>query len=314
MIAYVIRRLLQLVPVVFAASIIVFSIMHIIPGDPAVLILGFEATPEQVEVLRQRMGFDKPLPEQYLIWLGRVVRGDLGESGINHYPVAKLVVLKFAATVELTIAASGLALVVSLVGGILSAVHHRSWLDYLGTGFTVIGLAVPTFWLGVLLILIFSVKLGWLPAMGRVAFTSSPSSAIRHLVLPSVTLAVYISSVLMRYVRSSMLETMDKGFVLTARAKGLSRAQTVRRHVLRNAFIPVLTALGLQVGMLLGGAVVTEAVFDWPGLGSLILSSILQKDYVVVQGSVLFFLIVFAVVNLLTDVLYAVLDPRIRYG
>lgn len=312
--AYVIRRLLQIVPLLFIASIIVFSIIHIIPGDPALNILGFEALPEQVEVLRRQMGLDKSLPEQYVIWLSRVIRGDLGVSYMSKFPVWQLIRLKFPATLELTIAASILTLVISLAGGILSAVYHHSWLDYLFTGFSVFGLAIPTFWLGVLLILIFSLRLGWLPMMGRVPLSVSPARSIQHLVMPSVALATAMSSILLRYVRSSMLEVLDEDFVRTARAKGLPSALVIRRHVLKNALIPVVTAFGMQMGQLLGGAVVTESVFSWPGLGSLILYAVHNKDFAVVQGTILFFFTVFVVVNLVTDLLYALLDPRVRYG
>ncbi|MCL4459221.1 MAG: ABC transporter permease [Chloroflexi bacterium] len=311
---YIIRRLLQAVPVLFLSSVVVFLIIHLIPGDPAVIMLGFEATPERVEALRTQMGLNKSLAEQYLIWLSHVIRGDLGLSYINDFPVLDLILFKAPATVELALAAIAVTLIISFPGGILCALKHRSWIDYFGSSFTAISLAVPTFWLGVLLILLFSIKLHWLPATGRAVLLSDPWEAMRHLALPAITLGVALSAVLMRYVRSSVLEVVNQDFIRTARAKGLPTALITYRHVLKNALIPVVTAFGLQFGTLLGGSVVTEAVFDWPGVGNLILYSIIQKDYTVVQGAILLYLIIFIFINLITDIIYAFLDPRIRYG
>jgi peptide/nickel transport system permease protein len=314
MLPYVIRRLVQVVPVLLFASVVVFLMIYLVPGDPVLAVLGAEARPEQVAVMRQQMGLDRPLVVQYGRWLGRVVRGDLGVSFINSYPVWALIGLKLPATLSLAAGALTVALAISLPLGIAAALRQGSWVDRLAVGFTALGLSVPTFWLGVLLVLLFSLRLQWLPASGYVPLLTAPALALRHLLLPSLTLGLFIAAVLTRFVRSAMLEVIRQDYVRTARAKGLPEGRVVLRHALRNAFIPVLTVIALQVGNLLGGAVITESIFDFPGVGQLVLYAVTTKDYTVVQGTLLLLVFAFVMINLLTDVAYAVLDPRVRYG
>jgi peptide/nickel transport system permease protein len=311
---YVVRRLVQVVPVLLFASVVVFLMIYLVPGDPVLAVLGAEARPEQVAVMRQQMGLDRPLVVQYGRWLGRVARGDLGVSFINSYPVWALIGLKLPATLSLAAGALTVALAISLPLGIAAAIRQGSWVDRLAVGFTALGLSVPTFWLGVLLVLLFSLRLQWLPASGYVPLLTAPALALRHLLLPSLTLGVFIAAILTRFVRSAMLEVIRQDYVRTARAKGLPEGRVVLRHALKNAFIPVLTVIALQVGNLLGGAVITESIFDFPGVGQLVLYAVTTKDYTVVQGTLLLLVFAFVMINLLTDVAYAVLDPRVRYG
>jgi peptide/nickel transport system permease protein len=314
MLPYVIRRLVQVVPVMLFASAVVFLMIYLVPGDPVLAVLGGEARAEQVEAMRQRMGLDRPLVVQYGRWLGRVAQGDLGVSLINGYPVWSLIGLKLPATLALAAGALAVALLVSLPLGIVAAVRQGSWVDRLAVGFTALGLSVPTFWLGVLLVLLFSLRLHWLPASGYVPFFTRPALSLQHLLMPSVTLGIAIAAILTRFVRTAMLEVIRQDYVRTARAKGLPEGRVVVRHGLKNAFIPVLTVVALQVGNLLGGAVITESIFDYPGVGQLILYAVTTKDYTVVQGTLLLLVFAFVLINLLTDVAYAVLDPRVRYG
>jgi peptide/nickel transport system permease protein len=314
MLPYVIRRLVQAVPVMLFASVVVFLMIYLVPGDPVLAVLGGEARPEQVEAMRKEMGLDRPLVVQYGRWLGRVVRGDLGVSFINSYPVWSLIGLKLPATLALSVGALTVALVISLPLGILAAVRQGSWVDRLAVGFTALGLSVPTFWLGVLLVLLFSLRLQWLPASGYVPLFTRPALSLQHLLMPSLTLGIAIAAILTRFVRTAMLEVIRQDYVRTARAKGLPEGRVVIRHALKNAFIPVLTVIALQVGNLLGGAVITESIFDYPGVGQLILYAVTTKDYTVVQGTLLLLVFTFVFINLLTDVAYAILDPRVRYG
>jgi len=314
MLAYAARRLLQAVPVLLFASVVVFLMIYLVPGDPVLAILGGEARPDQVAAMRAKMGLDRPLAVQYARWVGRVLQGDLGVSVINSYPVWSLIGLKLPATLVLAGGALTVALAVSLPLGILAAIRQGTAVDRLAVGFTALGLSVPTFWLGVLLVLLFSLRLHWLPASGYVPLLAQPVLSLQHLVMPSLTLGVAIAAILTRFVRSAMLEVIRQDYVRTARAKGLPEGRVIVRHALKNAFIPVLTVIALQVGNLLGGAVVTESIFDYPGVGQLVLYAVTSKDYAVVQGTLLLLVFVFVLINLLTDLAYAVLDPRVRYG
>ncbi len=314
MLGYVLRRLAQAVPVLLFASVVIFLMIHLVPGDPAMVVLGPEARPEQIQIMRQRMGLDRPLVVQYGRWLGRVLQGDLGVSFINNFPVWTLIGLKVPATLSLAAGALFVALGIALPLGILSAVRHPSRLDHAAAGFTALGLSIPTFWLGILLVLLFSLRLQWLPASGYIPLLTRPAVGLRHLLLPSLTLGIAIAAVLTRFVRSAMLEVIRQGYIQTARAKGLGEGRVVTRHALRNALIPVITVVALQVGNLLGGAVVTESIFDFPGVGQLIVFAVTSKDYTVVQGTLLLLVGAFVVINLLTDLTYASLDPRVRHG
>ncbi len=310
---YIARRLLQAIPTVFLASVVVFLMIYLIPGDPATTILGQNAFPEQVEALKRDMGLDLPLPQQYVIWLGRVVRGDLGVSFINGFPVTELLARRLGATLQLTIAALILATVMAFVISLVSVMNRGRFLNRLAMIWLGLSYAVPTFWLGVLLIMLFSVQLKLLPPTGYASITEDPGEGWRFLLLPAVTLGIYTSSILARFLRSSLLEVISQDYIRTAQAKGLPERMVFLRHALQNALIPVVTVLGVQFGTLLGGAVVTEAVFDWPGVGQMLLYSIRVRDYTVVQGTVLFLVVVFLVINLVTDILYGFIDPRIRY-
>ena len=312
MASYAAARLLQFVPTLVLVSVVVFLMVHAIPGDPAYVLLGPTAKPEQIEALQSEMGLDKPIWEQYLIWVGDVAGGDLGKSWINGYPVAKLIRQKLPATVALAIGSMIVALAIAIPLGILSALHPGTWLDRFASLYNGLMLAIPTFWLGVLLVLVVSLKLRWLPPSGYTPFAEDPVRSAKSLLLPSLTLGAYLSAIFARFLRSSVAETLRLDYVRTAAAKGLSERRIVRGHVLQNALIPVVTMLGIQFGGLLGGAVVVEAIFDWPGLGRLLVTSIFSRDYAVVQGTILLAATSFLVVNLVTDLTYGLLDPRIR--
>jgi peptide/nickel transport system permease protein len=313
-IRYVVFRLGQLLPVLLLASVAVWLMIHLIPGDPALALLGPDATPQQLTRARQIMGLDRPWPVQYGLWLGRVARGDLGVSYLSGLPVTRLLAQRVPVTLQLTLASLLVALAIAAPLGVLTAVRPRSLLARLVTGYNALAMAVPTFWLGILLVLLFALQLRWLPASGFVPAWEEPGRALRFLVLPAFTLGAYVSAVLARFVRAALLETLFQDYVRTARAKGLGEGPVVGRHALRNALIPVVTVVGLQFGAFMGGAVITEAIFDYPGLGRMLLQAILQRDYTVVQGVLLFVVAAFALINLLTDLVYAVLDPRIRYS
>jgi len=311
---FLLVRASLLVPVLFVASAVVFLSAHLIPGDPAINRLGIDATPEQIRAIREELALERSLPEQYLVWLGRVLRADLGRSHLNRQPAAELVAQKIPATVELAVAAWLLSLLIALPLGLAAALRRSSLVDHVSVLFSTFTMAVPTFWLGVLFILTFALHLRWLPATGRVALLDDPVRALRHLAMPALTLGIVLAGTLTRYIKTSILEVLGYAYVTTAHAKGLPRRAVLARHVVRNAAVPIVTILGLQMGTLLTGAVVTEAVFDWPGLGSLVVYSVLNKDHTVVQASVLLFVVAFLAINLAIDILYAVLDPRIRYG
>ncbi|HEV8308036.1 MAG TPA: ABC transporter permease [Methylomirabilota bacterium] len=311
---YVFVRLLQLVPVLFMASVAVWLLIYLIPGDPALALLGPDVTPEQLQLARARMGLDQPLPVQYALWLGRVTRGDLGVSYLNGLPVRTMLAQRVPVTLQLTAASLIVALLIAAPLGILSAVRPRSWWSRVASGYNALAMAVPTFWLGILLVLLFGLYLRWLPTSGYVPVWEDPARALRFLVLPAITLGAYVSAILARFTRAALLESLEQDYVRTARAKGLRERAVVGSHALRNALIPVVTVLGLQFGAFMGGAVITEAIFDYPGLGRMLLQAILTRDYTVVQGTILFVVCAFVVINLLTDLAYAFLDPRIRYS
>jgi peptide/nickel transport system permease protein len=314
MIRYVFLRLVQLLPVLLLASVGVWLMIYLIPGDPAIALLGPDVTPEQVQRTRALMGLDRPLPVQYALWLGRVVRGDLGVSYLNGLPVTTMLAQRVPVTLQLTVASLVVALAIAAPLGIASAVRPRSWIARMVTGYNALAMAVPTFWLGILLVLFFGLWLRWLPASGFVPFWEEPGRALRFLILPAFTLGAYVSAVLARFTRAALLETLYQDYVRTARAKGLGERPVIGLHALRNALIPVVTVVGLQFGAFMGGTVITEAIFDYPGLGRMLLQAILTRDYTVVQGTILFVVVAFVVINLLTDITYALLDPRIRYS
>ena len=314
MVAFILHRLAQAVPVVLFSTVAVFLLMRMIPGDPAQILAGPEATPESLAAIRRDMGLDQPLPVQYGLWAARLARGDLGSSSLSKIPVAQLLSQRIPATLELASAALLLTLLIALPTGILAAVRPGSAIDWLISGMNGIAIAVPGFWLGILGIILFALVLGWLPPGGRGDFMRDPLQAVKSLILPAFTLALASSAGLSRLVKSSMLEVLYEDYVRTAQAKGLARTAIVVRHALRNALVPVITVLALQLGRLLGGAIITESVFAWPGLGRLIIDAIGNRDYLVVQATLLLLVLIYIVVNLVTDIAYGFLDPRIRVG
>jgi peptide/nickel transport system permease protein len=309
---YVLRRLLQTIPVVILFSMIVFAALRLVPGDPAVVMLGLEATPDAVHQIRQEMGLNKPIPVQYLIWLEHVARGDFGTSWSSHQPVWRLIQRRFEATLLLTAGATFIGIAVALPLGILSGTRPNTGFDAFATAFSLTGVALPGFWLGLMLLLLFSVKVHWLPPSGYVPFRQDPGGSLEHLIMPAFTLGIGLAAPLARFVRSGMLDVMGTDYIRTARAKGVGERGIVFRHALRNGLLSVVTVFGLEFGSMLGGAVITESVFNWPGIGTLLLTAIKQRDYTTVQGAVLFISLIFIVVNLAVDLAYGYLDPRIR--
>jgi peptide/nickel transport system permease protein len=288
--------------------------MHLSPGDPAAIMLGAQATREDIERLHRDLGLDRALPIQYAHWMGRVLHGDLGRSIPLGREVLPEVLIRFKATLILTGGALAVALAIGLPAGILSATRQYTWLDRLSMGIAVTGVSLPVFWTGIMLIIVFSLTLRWLPSSGMFSpYGGGLGDLAWHLVLPAVTLGTASAAAIARMTRSSVLEIVRQDFVRSARAKGLDERAVVGRHVLKNALNPIVTVLGIQVGTLLGGAILTETVFSWPGLGSMMVRAIQARDYPLVQGGVLLIATTFVLVNLLVDLLYAVFDPRIRY-
>ena len=296
------------------ASVVVFTGVRLIPGDPARVLAGTDADDASIEAIRAKYGLRDPIGVQYFRWLGLVLRGDLGESIRTRIAVTRIVGQKLPITFELTAYALGASLLIALPAGILSAVRRNTLWDYLTSGVSLCGLSVPNFWLGIMLILLLSVRLGWLPASGWVPLLQDPVDNLRHLLMPSIVLGAALSGVLLRQIRTSMIEVLSADYVRTARAKGLPSRQVVLRHAVRNGLIPAVTILGLQLGALISGAVVTEQIFVVPGFGRLIVEAVFTRDYPLVQGVVLVTAAAYILINLLVDVSYSVLDPRIRVG
>ncbi len=313
MAVYVARRLLQAIPVVVFSTFLVFMVIHLIPGDPALALAGADASPEYLASIRHDMGLDQPLPVQYGIWIGHVVRGDLGTS-TRGQKVGFLLASRVPATLELAFTAMILSMLVSLPVGVLAAVRARGKIDWLISTIQSLCLAIPGFFLGILLIILFSLALGWLPAGGRVADGHDVGASVKSLLLPALSLSIGISAFLSRFVKFNLLEVLYDDFVRTARAKGLHPRRVVFGHALRNALLPLVTILGLQFTALLGGQIVIETVFSWPGLAGLLLDSIGIRDYPVIQATLLFLVLLFILVNMLVDLMYGVIDPRIRLG
>lgn len=330
---YAVRRALTVIPVLLGVSVLVFGFIHLIPGDPAQTMLGERATPEKVAAVKKQLGLDRPIYEQYLIYLGKVLRGDLGASIVRGDPVTVDLLRRFPATVELATSAILLAIALGIPIGIVSAVWRNSLMDSLSRLWALTGVSMPIFWLGVMLAWFFGVQLRWLPTGFRLGSSTvfEPwtnfvildavlqrnwdvlGDALRHLVLPAVALATIPLAVIARMTRASMLEVLSKDYIRTAEAKGLPQAAVILRHALRNALLPILTVVGLQIGRLLAGAILTETIFSWPGIGLWVYEAIESRDYAIVQGASLFIAVIFVTVNLVTDLLYAAVDPRITY-
>jgi ABC-type dipeptide/oligopeptide/nickel transport system permease component len=304
MLKYLIRRLLLTIPVLVGVATLVFALIHFIPGDPAQAMLGEGASPADVAQLRERLGLDRPLIAQYGSFLRGVLHGDLGVSLRNDQPVTQQILERMPATVELALASMAVAVLIAVPLGIIAAVWRGTFADYTAMTLSLVGISVPNFWLGPLLAIVFAVELGWLPVGGR--------GTLAHLILPAVTLGAALAAILARMTRASLLEELREPYVLAARAKGVSRARAVLHHALRNSLIPIVTILGLQFGVVLTGAVITETIFAWPGIGRLLIQSISFRDYPLVQGCVLLIAVTYVGVNLITDLTYGFLDPRIR--
>jgi peptide/nickel transport system permease protein len=304
MLRYLVRRLLLTIPVLIGVATLVFALIHFIPGDPAQAILGEAASPEDIAQLRERLGLDRPLFVQYGSFLRGLLRGDLGVSLRNDQPVTQQILERMPATAELAFAAMFVAVAIALPLGIVAAVWRGTAIDFSAMTLSLVGISVPNFWLGPLLAIVFAVELGWLPVGGR--------GTLAHLVLPAITLGAALAAILARMTRASLLEELREPYVLAARAKGVSRTRAVLRHAFRNSLIPIVTILGLQFGVVLTGAVITETIFAWPGIGRLLIQSISFRDYPTVQGCVLLIAVTYVGVNLITDLTYGFLDPRIR--
>jgi peptide/nickel transport system permease protein len=310
---YVVRRVLAIVPVLFGISVLVFVLVHLIPGDVAQILLGTQATDQQIETLRRTFGLDRPLPVQYVDWLSHIIRGDFGVSFRTNRPVLPDLVSRFGVTLQLTLTSTLIALLVAIPLGVASAANRGKRSDAIARVIALLGLSIPNFWLGTLLILFVSLVLHWLPPVGFVSLLDNPWLGLQTLILPALALGTAVAAFIMRMVRSSLLEVLRQDFIRTANAKGLQERSVLYRHALKNAFIPVLTVMGVQIGYLLGGAVIIESIFSLPGMGRFLLDSISNRDYSIVQGGVLFIALIFSFVNLSVDLVYGWLDPRIRY-
>lgn len=314
MIKFLLRRLLQLLPVLLLASLAIWAMIYAVPGGPIGVILGENASPEQVRAVSAELGLDRPVLVQYWHWLVAALRGDLGVSIHSREPVAALIGERLPATLQLGLASTIIGIVLGVPVAIVSAIRPGSWLDRILSGWGALALGVPTFWLGILLILLFAVQLRWLPsASGYVPFWVSPADAIRNVLLPALTLGVYVSGIFARFLRASLVGELRADYVRTARSKGLPESRVVGHHVMRNALLPFVTIVGLMMANFIGGAVVTEAVFTYPGLGRLLVQAISSRDYPLIQGCILLILVVYVLINLLVDLVYAWIDPRIEY-
>jgi ABC-type dipeptide/oligopeptide/nickel transport system permease component len=302
---FLFRRLLLTIPVLVGVATLVFSLIHLVPGDPVQAMLGESASPQDVAQLRTRLGLDRPLYQQYGSFVRGVVRGDLGTSLRTSQPVTAMIRERMPATFELALAAMAVAIVFALPLGIIAAVRVGTHVDHAATTLALVGISMPTFWLGPLLAIVFSVWLGWFPVSGR--------GTLANLVLPAITLGAPLAAILARMTRASVLEELRELYVLAARARGVSQVRAVLAHAFRNSLIPIVTVIGLQFGAVLTGAVITETIFAWPGVGRLLVQSISARDYPAVQGCILLIAITYVTMNLLVDVLYGFLDPRIRY-
>jgi len=305
MLHFLLRRLLLTIPVLLGVATLVFSLLHLVPGDPVEAMLGESASPQEIARVRTQLGLDRPLYAQYWTFLEGVGRGDLGVSLRTNEPVAQAIATRMPATIELAIAAMCLAIVVAIPLGIVAAAGAGTIVDYAATTLALAGISIPNFWLGPLLAIVFAITLGWLPVSG--------SGTLAHLVLPAITLGAPLGAVLARMTRASVLEELRELYVLAARARGVSRAGAILHHAFRNSLIPIVTVLGLQTGAVLTGAVITETIFAWPGVGRLLIQSINFRDYPLVQGCILLIAVTYVAMNLLTDLAYGMLDPRIRY-
>ena len=305
MLRYFVRRVLLAVPVLLGVATLVFSLIHLVPGDPAQAMMGDGASPQDVAELRKNLGLDQPLLTQYVAFLGNAVKGDLGKSFRTGQPVTTMIIERIPATAELAVAAMFIAILIAIPLGVIAAVWRGTAVDYSAMTFALAGVSIPNFWLGPLLAIVFAVELGWLPVSGR----GTPA----HLVLPAISLGLALAAILARMTRASLLDELGELYVRAARARGVSNTSAISRHALRNSLVPLLTIVALQFGAVLTGAVITETIFAWPGIGRLLIQSIGFRDYPMVQGCILLIAVTYVSVNLITDLMYGFLDPRIRY-
>ena len=311
--AYLLKRLMAAVPVLLIVSLLAFSFIHIIPGDPAMAMLGLNATPAQVEALRKEMGLDQPIVTQYLKWLGRMATGDMGVSVLSGRSIFLSILERLPHTLVLACLSILFSIMIAIPSGIVSAAKQNSLTDRMVMFFALVGVSVPSFWVGIIGIIFFAVKLNWLPASGYVSIFESVGTGLRYMILPALSLSLVLAAVSARMMRSSMLETLRQDYIRTARAKGLSRWGAILKHGFKNALIPVVTVVGVDFGWLLGGTVVIETVFGIPGMGRLVVYAIMNRDYPMIQGVILYMAVIYMLVNLLVDILVIFLNPRIRY-
>lgn len=314
MLTFIVRRILTLIPVAFIVLVVTFSLIHLTPGNPAYTILGEQASPQAVHLLDVKMGLTQPVAGQFVHYVGQVAQGRLGVSLLDGQSVMSLILTRLPVTLELAVLAVLLSLAIALPAGILAAYRPNTWVDSLSRVLALIGAAVPNFWLALLLVYVFAVGLHWLPSLGWIPLSQSVPGNLVHLVLPVIVLALPLAAVTSRVLRGELIEVMHLLYIQVARAKGISEWTVVMRHGLRNALVPVVTVVGLQIGALLGGVVITETIFSLPGMGQLVVNAIFDRDYPVLDGSVLFMAFVVLLANLCVDLAYAWLDPRIRYS
>ncbi|MBB4145633.1 ABC transporter permease [Rhizobium rhizoryzae] len=308
----IVTRVLSVIPVLFGLCVLSYTLLAMIPGDPITAMLGMDATPEAIAALRAKFALDEPLPLRFISWFGHLLIGDLGRSIQSGRPVLSMVMTAMVPTMQLGLAALLISLVIAIPAGVISAARRNSVADYSVSLISLAGLSLPSFWLAILLVLFLSIRLQIFPSSGYVPIGEDPVGALRHITLPAITLGVAMAASTMRMTRAAMLDVLNADYVRTARAKGLPFRRVVWKHALRNALIPVTTLVGLQLGQLMGGVVVTETVFAWPGIGKLTVDAIFARDYPVVQGAILASAVLFVFINLATDLLYATLDPRLR--
>ncbi|HTC09729.1 MAG TPA: ABC transporter permease [Acetobacteraceae bacterium] len=313
MIGIVLRRLLSALPVLLIVSLITFAMIHLIPGDPAAAIAGLSATPQQIENIRHDLGLDQPLMSQLVRWYVNLLHGDLGRSLLLGQPVLQATMFRLPVTVGLSLYALVITLIIGLSSGVLAALRQNTWVDQAAMIFAMIGISLPNFYLGLLMIILFAVDLGWLPSGGYVALADDPLRWLASMTMPAISLALLLAGLLARITRSTMLEVLRQDYIRTARAKGLPRRQVVLKHALANALIPIVTVIGIIVSLLISGAVVTETLFSIPGVGQLLTQAVLNRDYPMVQGGLLIITALLVLVNIGVDVCYAFLDPRVRY-
>jgi len=314
MLRFIGGRLLGTLPVLLILSLGVFLMLHLTPGDPVQIMLGQDADPQSIAALRAELGLDQPLPVQYARWLGNVLRGDLGHSIRTHQPVSEAIVSRLPVTLELSLVSLVISLAIGLPAGVLAASRRNTSVDFASTGLALAGVSLPSFFLGILLILVFALWLRWVPPSGYTPLIQDPGMNIKQMFMPAVALGAALAGIVARLMRSSLLDVLETEYMRTARAKGLSQQASVLRHGLKNALLPVVTVVGLQVGALLGGAILIETIFALPGIGRLAVDSIFSRDFPIVQGVVLFLALVRVISNLIADLLYAQLDPRIAGG